>query len=52
MTIEEWLRLRLVDDPQLSPDGSAVVYVVPEVDESTCTAATAWNGRWRGWSAG
>jgi len=33
MTIEDALRLRHVSDPQLSPDGSAVVYVVPELDE-------------------
>lgn len=35
MGIEEALRLREVSDPQLSPDGTAVVYGISALDEET-----------------
>src|SRR5262245_11243289 len=35
MTIEDLLAVKGVADPQLSPDGSMVVYVVSELDRST-----------------
>ncbi len=33
-TVEEMLKLRRVSDPQLSPDGTRVAYVITEVDET------------------
>jgi dipeptidyl aminopeptidase/acylaminoacyl peptidase len=35
MTIDDLLAIKGVADPQLSPDGSLVVYVVSEIDRST-----------------
>jgi dipeptidyl aminopeptidase/acylaminoacyl peptidase len=35
MTIDDLLAVKGVADPQLSPDGSTVVYVVSEIDRST-----------------
>jgi len=35
MTIDQALRLRSVSDPQLSPDGEAVAYVVTTLDETS-----------------
>ncbi|MHB1557074.1 MAG: S9 family peptidase [Isosphaeraceae bacterium] len=35
MTIDDLLAVKGVSDPQLSPDGSTVVYVVSEIDRST-----------------
>jgi dipeptidyl aminopeptidase/acylaminoacyl peptidase len=35
MTIDDLLSIKGVADPQLSPDGSMVVYVVSEIDRST-----------------
>lgn len=35
MTVDDALRLRYATDPQLSPDGSTVAYLVPEVDEKS-----------------
>ena len=35
MTIDDLLAVKGVADPQLSPDGSMVVYVVSELDRST-----------------
>jgi dipeptidyl aminopeptidase/acylaminoacyl peptidase len=35
MTIDDLLAIKGVADPQLSPDGSMVVYVVSEIDRST-----------------
>src|ERR1700722_13434253 len=35
MTIDDLLAVKGVADPQLSPDGSRIVYVVSEIDRST-----------------
>jgi dipeptidyl aminopeptidase/acylaminoacyl peptidase len=35
ITIDDLLAIKGVSDPQLSPDGSSVVYVVSEIDRST-----------------
>jgi dipeptidyl aminopeptidase/acylaminoacyl peptidase len=35
MTIDDLLAVKGVSDPQLSPDGSLIVYVVAEIDRST-----------------
>ena len=35
MTVEDLLAVKGVSDPQLSPDGSLVVYVVSELDRAT-----------------
>lgn len=35
MTIDDLLAVKVVGDPQLSPDGEMVVYVVSEIDRST-----------------
>ena len=35
MTVEDLLAVKGVSDPQISPDGSLVVYVVTELDRAT-----------------
>src|SRR3954451_17402898 len=35
MTIDDLLAVKTVSDPQVSPDGKAIVYVVTELDRST-----------------
>jgi dipeptidyl aminopeptidase/acylaminoacyl peptidase len=35
MTVDDLLAVKAVSDPQLSPDGSLVVYVVSEIDRAT-----------------
>ena len=35
MTVEDLLAVKGVSDPQISPDGSLVVYVVTELDHAT-----------------
>ena len=35
MTVDDLLAVKGVSDPQLSPDGSLVVYVVSELDRAT-----------------
>ena len=35
MTVEDLLAVKGVSDPQISPDGSLVVYVVTELDQAT-----------------
>ena len=35
MTVDDLLAVKGVSDPQVSPDGSLVVYVVTELDQAT-----------------
>ena len=43
MTIDDLLAVKGVSDPQLSPDGSLVVYVVSELDRATDkTTSSLW----------
>src|SRR5947209_928030 len=43
MTVEDLLRFQRVSDPQISPDGKAVAYVVTSVDlPSNRTASALW----------
>ncbi len=41
MTIDDLLAVKGVSDPQISPDGSAVVYVVSELDRATDKSNTS-----------
>ena len=41
MTLDDLLAIKGVSDPQLSPDGSLVVYVVSEIDRATETTNTS-----------
>ena len=43
MTIDDLLAIKSVSDPQISPDGESVVYVVSELDRATDkTDSTLW----------
>ncbi len=43
MTIDDLFRFKRVSDPQISPDGKQVVYVIGSVDlEANSTASTLW----------
>ena len=41
MTVDDLLAVKSVSDPQVSPDGKLVVYVVSELDRSTRASRTA-----------
>jgi dipeptidyl aminopeptidase/acylaminoacyl peptidase len=41
MTIDDLLAVKAVSDPQISPDGSLIVYVVSELDRATDKATTS-----------
>jgi len=41
MTVDDLLAIKSVSDPQLSPDGSLVVYVVSELDRTTEKSTTS-----------